>query len=132
MRIASAGPRPASPAPTSPRRLRKALVATLTFLLLASASGLAAIVTNTLGAGDRFEALLERVELIVDPPPDRPIEDAVKYIPPSQVPPTPPIPSRSSLWASSPQPTPTVTAAPVKAPVDVDILSALGLDPESV
>ena len=47
-------------------------------LVLIALVGTAAVWTNTLGAGERFQNLLDRVRLAVDPPPDREIQATIE------------------------------------------------------
>lgn len=58
--------------------------------------GFTAVRTNALGAGDRLDRLASRVEVFLDPPPDRPVQDTVVVTP-----------------------RPSVTASPTPAPVAV-------------
>jgi len=51
----------------SPRRWQLALLT----VAISGASGFTAVRTNALGAADRFDRVVERIELFVDPPPDR-------------------------------------------------------------
>ena len=50
-------------------------------LLAITLAGVAAIGLNLLGVGDRAENLARRIELLIDPPPDRPIDEAVLVTP---------------------------------------------------
>ncbi len=104
-----------------------------------------AVWSNVLGVGDRFTDVARRIELIVDPPPDRPI-GAIVHVTPRPwlaVAPSPAetasasapasasasAPASASASASadpapaSPTPSPTPTAAPVRAKVDVNLLT---------
>lgn len=95
--------------------------------LLALALGVGAVMTNTFGAGDRFEGLLARIDLILDPPPDRSIPPTVDVTPRPVVTPSP-TPRRSIAPGATPEPTPSPTPAPVRGPVDVRI----DTDPDAV
>jgi hypothetical protein len=114
------------------RRLRLALVLLLVGVLTASG----AVWTNAFGAGDRFERLRDRIELALDPPPDRPTRVTVEVTPPvTAVEPGPTAtaqpPSSASPGAkpaATPRTTPSPTPAPVRKPVDVRIVD----DPEAV
>ena len=104
---------------------RRYLVAAL---LLASAmlAGLA-VWSNVLGVGDKVASVARRIELIVDPPPDRPIEATVRVTPRPSPPPTPaptpaPTPSGSLEPGATPAPTPTPEPTPVRTKVDVTLL----------
>ena len=94
-----------------------------------------AVWTNTLGAGDRFSGLVARARMIVAPPPDREIEEAI-YVEESFAPPTStPAPvatrrpsSRSggidtadTGILSTPEPTVRPTPAPVRRRVDFQL-----------
>jgi hypothetical protein len=65
---------------TTPRRSsrRTLLVALVVSALLWAAAGTAVISTDTLGMGTRFEHLVDRVLLAIDPPPDREIPPIVE------------------------------------------------------
>lgn len=101
--------------------------------LVAGVGGTAAIATNALGAGDRFESLVARVDRFFNPPPDRPIDDEQVRGRPT---PTPtPVPS----FELRPSPSGSVTASPrtatpelARASVDVDILKRSNVDPATV
>jgi hypothetical protein len=74
-------------------RLRWRVVALA--LIVAVALGGTAVWTNVLGAGDRFDRMLARIEAIIDPPPDRPT-----------------LPTIVVTQQPSPSPTPLPVAAP--------------------
>ncbi len=118
--------------PTSNRRRRRLPLRRLAAaFLLAVALGVGAVWANVLGAGDRFAGLMARVELFLDPPPDRPTRPTVTVTePPASTPsPTPrPTPRRSLPPDATPVPVPTPSPTPVKAPVDRDLVA----DPEAV
>ena len=118
-----------------PRRLvRVLLVAGLLGAFLASAT----VATNALGVGTRFENLVRRIELVLDPPPDRPSVPTVLVtprpaltsapspdLPPPSTPAQPPgrtSPTTAPTIAPTPQPT------PARAAVDVNVVA----DPEAV
>ena len=113
--------------PTASRRRRRLPLRRLAgALLLATALGVGAVWTNVLGAGDRFAGLMARVELFLDPPPDRPTRPTVTVTePPAATPsPTPrPTPRRSLPPDATPVPVPTPSPTPVRAPVDRDIVT---------
>lgn len=89
---------------------------------------LAAVWTNALGVGDRFESLEARVaRFIAGPVPERSTLPTV-VITPAPVTPSPTIAPDPTIVASgepefTPEPAPTPTPAPVRTPVDVNILS---------
>jgi hypothetical protein len=91
-------------------------VAVALVLVVALTSG-TAVATNALGAGDKFERLVRKIQLVVNPPPDRPTVATVEITPePSDS----PAPSESiAPGKSAPPPTP----APVRKPVDTRIVS---------
>lgn len=115
--------------PARRRRIRRRIVVTAVAAGVLMAAF--AVWVNALGAGDRFEEIARKVELAVNPPPDRPIDEEVRVTPqpsPSAVAtpePTPnPTPAASlDPFASIPSPTPTPTPAPVRANVDVNLLT---------
>ena len=127
---------------TRTRRRRGARIArVIGFLVLLTlvggVLGSAAVVTNAFEVGDHFEAFRQRVALMIDPPPDRaiPIEELVT--PPPDDTPVPdatplPTPTLSLAPGQTPPPTPTPTPKPVRKKVDVDILAARHIDPNSV
>ena len=101
-------------------------------LVLASLMGISAIWTNALGAGDRFDRLVARIELFLDPPPRRPTLETVVVTPrpsPAALPATPeptvaaPAPVGATATPAPPPATPEPTPAPVREPVDVTIVA---------
>ena len=86
-------------------------------ILVAALTAGTAVATNAFGAGDKFERLVRRVALAINPPPDRPTEATVDITPEPSASPTPTI--SLAPGKSAPPPTP----APVRKPVDVRILS---------
>ncbi len=84
-----------------------------------------AVWTNVLGVGDKVHEVAATIALIVDPPPDRPIEAEVHVTPrPPQAPtpsPTPrPVPTpKVSLPPGAPTPAPTPKPAPTPTPTPV-------------
>ncbi|MGI8704065.1 MAG: hypothetical protein ACR2JZ_06095 [Candidatus Limnocylindrales bacterium] len=116
----------------------------LTVVLVAGLLGGSAVWTNAFGAGDRFERLVERIELAVDPPPNRPTRKTITVTPrpvlganpgkdtppPAELAPaeesTDPEATASSKARSprpsSPSPEPTPSPEPVRRAVDVDLL----------
>ncbi len=100
-------------------------------LVVLAIVGAAAIWLDVLGVGTKFENLVDRIALVVDPPPDREIDEAVLVTPAPAYPSTPapaPTPRRSRGAGETEPPQPTLTPAPVKVPVDVDLLA----DPAAV
>ena len=88
-----------------------------------------AVWTNAFGAGDRFEGLRQRIELAVDPPPDRPTRPTVAVVPRRELAtprPTVVEPSKGPTAGGpsiEPPPTPPVPTPQPRTPVDVDIVS---------
>ena len=106
------------------RLLRRGALLVLIALLVAVPLTAGAVWTNALGAGDRFERLLHRIDLIIDPPPDRPTVATVQVTPrplstPSPMPTAPTAAVGSGGTAAPPLPTPTASPAPTRAKVDV-------------
>ena len=84
-----------------------------------------AVWSNALGVGDRFASVARRIELIVDPPPDRPSKETVRVTPRPSLPPTPaptPAPTPSGSLEPGVTPAPTPEPAPVRTKVDVTLL----------
>lgn len=75
-----------TPRRSSRRTLLLALVASVVLWGASGAAGTAVLTTNTLGMGARFEHLLDRVHLALDPPPDREIPELIEVtaIPPPE------------------------------------------------
>ena len=112
---------------TIARSLRAHLRPVLAAVLLAGALvGVVAVWGNAFGAGDRFASLARRIELIIDPPPDRPIEAIVHVTPMPSLVPTPAPAVTASPDPSIATPTPSPTAVP-RINVDVNLLT----DPEA-
>jgi hypothetical protein len=96
---------------------------------LAAVLGIGAVWSNALGAGDRWEGVLTRIELALDPPPDRPTVETVTITPrPSAAPTATPRPTPTPPPDATPAPTPTPVPTPVRAPVDMTIVD----DPQAV
>jgi hypothetical protein len=116
--------------PVSPRRRLINPRRVVALLLALALLGVSAIWLNVLGVGTRFENLVDKVALIVDPPPDRPIEDEVLVTPePTEAPTPTPVPTPRPPLApgQTEPPPPTPSPAPVREAVDVDLLA----DPEA-
>jgi hypothetical protein len=109
-----------------PRRRRRRnpwgpIIGILIIVAILLAAG--AIATNAFGVGDHFEHLVSRVELMVNPPPDRSIPpEAVVTDPPAATPtPVPtatPHPSGSHRPTPKPSPSPTT---PPRVPIDMKL-----------
>ncbi len=81
--------------------------------------GIGAVWLNLFEVGTRFDNLVDRVSLIVDPPPDRPIEADVVVTPRPSV---TPAPSVSLAPGETAPPTPEPTPAPERRRIDLQIL----------
>jgi hypothetical protein len=96
------------------RRVRLLVVAFVACAVLVTG----AVGTNTFGAGDRFHGLMNRIRLIVAPPPDRPIQATLDVTPPPSDPP-------ASILTAPPgetlAPSPTPGPTPVRKAVNVKL-----------
>lgn len=95
-------------------------------LLLGLSLGAAAIATDTLGAGQRWESVLDRVDrFLAGPVPDRETPVTVRVTdPPATEPPPPPTPAPPTASpdpAATPTPTPAPTPEPVREAMDLRI-----------
>jgi hypothetical protein len=109
------------------RRRRRIPWGPIAVVLLALVlAGIAVVGLNLFGIGDRAENLAHRIELMIDPPPDRPIDEAVLVTPrptataAASVAPTPFVPRAPG---QTPPPAPTPTPVPPRVAVDVDLLT---------
>ncbi len=97
----------------------RALVVLLPALVVA---GLGAVWLNAFGVGTRFDNLVDRVALIIDPPPDRPIAEEVVVTPlPDTTAAAFPVPSLAP--GATQRPEPTATPRPAREPVDIQTLA---------
>ncbi|MGI8930557.1 MAG: hypothetical protein ACR2F5_04535 [Candidatus Limnocylindria bacterium] len=110
---------------TRPKRWQLAILV----MAIAGLTGFGAVRTNVLSAGDRLDRLIARVELVLDPPPDRPTLPTVVVTPrPTASPtasPTPAPTPRPVAAAPSQVATPvpvTPTPAPIRTAVKVEIV----------
>jgi len=108
-----------------PRRLRIGRAQIAAIVLACMLVGIVAVWSNAFSVSDRLHRLAHRIELLVDPPPDRPIADIVRITPrPSSAAVAPP--SSAPVVAGSPSivgsPEPTATPAPQRVSVDVNLL----------
>jgi hypothetical protein len=108
------------------RRLRRFVAAGLVLALIGATLGSLAIATDTLGAGQRWESVLARVDrFLAGPVPDRPTLGTVRVTEPPVMPTPTPVANESPVTSpdpgTTPAPTPTPTREPVRAPVDVVI-----------
>jgi hypothetical protein len=109
------------------RRRQLPIVLRLAFaaILVTGATGISAVFMNVAGAGERFEHLVNRIELALNPPPDRPTRQTVVVTPrpvaavgnPVATPGSPVAGGHGRIEPVPPTPSPT----PVRRPVDVKI-----------
>jgi hypothetical protein len=118
------------PAPRPRRyRLRRFVVGVVLLAVVGSTLGTFLVATDTFGAGERWQSVLNRVDrFLAGPVPDRPTIGTVRVTEPPATPvPTPritPVPATLAPGASAtptPEATPTPTPAPARVPVEVDI-----------
>jgi hypothetical protein len=88
-----------------------------------SITGFAAVRTNALGTGDRFDRLMARIGTVIHPAPDRPTLPTIVVTPEPAASRTPaPTPALVADLPASPDPTATPTPAPRRVPVDMTIV----------
>ena len=125
------------PAPRPRRhRLRRFVVGVVLLAVIGATLGTFLVATDTFGAGERWQSVLNRVDrFLAGPVPDRATIATVRITEPPATPsPTPwitPVPATLAPGATpspTPLPTPTPTPAPKRVPVNVNIVS----DPEAV
>ncbi len=115
------------------RRWRRVALILVAVMLAGAIMTAGAVSTNTFGAGDRFASLLHRIDLIVDPPPDRPTAPTIDATPrpiarATASPEPSPSPSRIAVEpidpapTPTPKPTPTPTPTPKRKPVTVRVV----------
>ena len=86
-------------------------------------TGFAAVRTNALGAGDRFDRLMARVGTVLHPAPDRPTLPTIVVTPePAASPTAPPTPAPVGELPTKPDPTASPPPAPRRVPVDLSIV----------
>jgi hypothetical protein len=107
--------------PTVWRRLVAIVIA------LALLGGIA-VWSNVLGVGDKVRDVARKIELIVDPPPDRPIDDEVRVTPrPSAT--STPTPKPTPFASPAPgAPTPAPTASPSATPSPTPVPQRVRVD----
>ena len=124
--------RPANRAPR--HRLRRFVVGVVLLAVVGGTLGTFLVATDTFGAGERWQSVLNRVDrFLAGPVPDRPTIGTIRVTEPPATPrPTPtPVPPTLAPGATptpTPDPTPTPTPLPQRVAVDVNIVS----EPESV
>jgi hypothetical protein len=113
------------------RRLRRLVVGAVILAVLGGTVSTLAIATDAFGAGEKWLAVVNRVErFFAGPVPDRPTKATVLVTePPEATPtPTPATPEPGATPSPTPPPTPTPTPAPKRVRMDVDIVD----DPDAV
>ncbi len=120
-----------------PGRRRRIVVGVLLIAIIGATTGTLAVATNAFGAGEKWLAVINRVErFIAGPVPDRPTLGTVRVTEPPEPTASPtvaPTPTPASLPpdatpSPTPTPTPTPTPRPRPVPMDVNIVD----DPEAV
>ncbi|HEV8698176.1 MAG TPA: hypothetical protein VGQ89_10830 [Candidatus Limnocylindrales bacterium] len=115
------------------RRLRRFVAGALVVAVLGASVTTLAIATDALGAGEKWLAVVNRVErFLAGPVPDRPTRATVLVTePPEPTPSVTPVPATLAPGATpspTPLPTPPPTPAPKRVKMDVDIVD----DPDAV
>jgi hypothetical protein len=113
------------------RRLRRFVVGVVLLAIMGGTLGTFLVVTDTLGAGEGWQSVLNRVDrFLAGPVPDRPTLGTVRITEPPETPsPTPeitPVPATPVPGATptpTPAPTPTPTPRPKRVAMDVDIVT---------
>lgn len=106
-------------------RKKKALIAVVALALASGLLGLVAIESNTLGAGQLYQRLIDKIDrfLAGPPPPDRATVPTIVVTPKPASPSPAPTPTLRPVASGQPQPTPAPTPTPVpRVAVDVDIV----------
>jgi hypothetical protein len=114
----------------APRRLRRFVVGAVGIAFVGATLTTLAIATDTFGAGEKWLAVVGRVErFMAGPVPDRATLETVRVTeppletdPPAPTP-TPATPAPGESASPTPDPTPTPTPKPKRKPVDFDIVS---------
>ena len=109
---------------TLPRRRRRRpgrlFAVAIVFVVVAAVVGTAALYLDVAGIRGKASRAIARVELFLNPPPDRPIEEVVLVTPkPSVVPTATPTLAPGQTQAPTPAPTPT----PARVAVNVDLVT---------
>lgn len=113
------------------RRLRRFVAGVLLLAVVGGTIGAFAVATDTLGAGERWESVLMRVDrFLAGPVPDRATLGTVRITEPPATPsptpevtPAPATPEPGATPTPTPAPTPTPTPRPKREPIDFDIVS---------
>jgi hypothetical protein len=107
------------------------VVGALLLAVVGGTLGTFLVATDTFGAGERWQSVLNRVDrFLAGPVPDRPTVGTVRVTEPPVTPPPTPPPTRApgATPTPTPDPTPTPPPLPQRGPNEVNIVS----DPESV
>src|SRR5947209_9483148 len=107
------------PARRRRRRLPRLLVAAVVAIGVLGIVGTAAVYFDVAGSRGRAGRLVARVELFLDPPPDRPVGDVVITPRPSLV----ATPTPTLAPGETAPPTPSPTTAPKRTATDVNLIS---------
>src|SRR6476661_6596040 len=112
-----------------PRRRRRRnpwgpIIGVLIIVAILLAAG--AIATNAFGVGEHWEHLVARVDLMLNPPPDKSIPpEPVITDPPAAIVTASPTPSPTSNGSQkpgrTPKPTPSPTPLPARTPIDLKL-----------
>jgi hypothetical protein len=119
------------PEPRARRRLRRFAVGVVLLAILGGTLGTFLVVTDTFGAGEGWQSVLNRVDrFLAGPVPDRPTLGTVRITEPPETPspapeitPVPVTPAPGATPTPTPAPTPTPTPRPKRVPMDVDIVT---------
>ncbi len=114
----------------APRRLRRFVVGAVVVAVLAGTLTSLAIATDTFGAGEKWLAVVQKVErFFAGPVPDRATRETVLVTEPPDTPeptaaptPSPMTPAPGATPTPTPIPTPTPTPAPKRVAMDVNIV----------
>ena len=118
-------------APRARRRLRRFVIGAVLLAIVGGTLGTFLVVTDTFGAGESWQSVLNRVDrFLAGPVPDRPTLGTVRITEPPETPsPTPeitPVPATPAPGATptpTPVPTPSPTPRPKRVAMDVDIVT---------
>jgi hypothetical protein len=119
-----------SPRPTRRRRLRRFVAGALLVAVVGASFTTLAIATDAFGAGEKWLAVINRVErFLAGPVPDRPTKATVLVTEAPQTPSAIPVtPEPGATPTPTPLPTPTPTPLPQRVKMDVNIVD----DPDAV
>lgn len=112
---------PAAPRASRPRRIGPVLRLALAFVAVLVVAGATAVGVNAFGMGDRWERLVERVALVIDPPPSRDTAATVVVTPRPSPSATPTLESSESAFPHAGRTSPTPSPTPARVAVDVNL-----------